>query len=109
MILTAIGIAITLLGIFLLIYGLIETPDFEQTPDYSIPDYSIDENIDEWSKVEETRKKEKERKVDFGGVVMIGPIPIVFGSDKKAAMLAMILAILLMILAILTFAIYLRW
>ncbi len=103
MILTAIGIAITLLGIFLLIYGLVETPDFEQTPDYS-----LDEVMDEWNKVEETRKKEKERKVDFGGVVMIGPIPIVFGSDRKAAMLAMVLAILLMLLAMLTFAVYLK-
>ncbi len=103
MILTAIGIAITLLGIFLLIYGLVETPDFEQTPDYK-----VDEVMDEWNKVEETRKKEKERKVDFGGVVMIGPIPIVFGSDRKAAMLAMVLAILLMLLAMLTFAVYLK-
>ena len=103
MILTAIGIAITLLGIFLLIYGLVETPDFEQTPDYS-----VDEVMDEWNRVEETRKKEKERKVDFGGVVMIGPIPIVFGSDRKAAMLAMLLAILLMLLAMLTFAVYFK-
>ncbi len=103
MILTAIGIAIMLLGIFLLIYGLVETPDFEQTPDYS-----LDEVMDEWNKVEETRKKEKERKVDFGGVVMIGPIPIVFGSDRKAAMLAMLLAILLMLLAMLTFAVYFK-
>ncbi len=103
MILTAIGIAITLLGIFLLIYGLVETPDIEQTPDYK-----VDEVMDEWNKVEETRKKEKERKVDFGGVVMIGPIPIVFGSDRKAAMLAMVLAILLMLLAMLTFAVYFK-
>jgi uncharacterized protein (TIGR00304 family) len=33
-------------------------------------------------------------------VVMIGPIPVIFGSDVKYASLAMALAIILMLLAI---------
>ncbi len=43
----------------------------------------------------------KEDKVKGGGVILIGPIPIVFGSDKKYALIIMILAIILMVLAIL--------
>lgn len=45
-------------------------------------------------------KRELKESIKGGAVVMIGPIPIVFGSDKKYAMIAMILAIALMLLAI---------
>ena len=34
--------------------------------------------------------------VEGGGVIMIGPIPIVFGTSRGAATLAMILAVILM-------------
>lgn len=34
--------------------------------------------------------------VEGGGVIMIGPVPIVFGTNRGAATLAMILALLLM-------------
>ncbi len=40
--------------------------------------------------------------VEGGGVIMIGPIPIVFGSGRGAT-LAMILAVLLMVLWIAAF------
>jgi len=33
-----------------------------------------------------------------GGVVMIGPIPIVFGTDKESAKILMLLAIALMVM-----------
>jgi uncharacterized protein (TIGR00304 family) len=39
----------------------------------------------------------------FGGVLMIGPIPIVFGSSPEMAVAAMILAIALMVLSFLLF------
>lgn len=42
----------------------------------------------------------KETKVKGGGVILIGPVPIVFGTDKRYALLMMILAIVLMLLAI---------
>jgi len=45
----------------------------------------------------------KEKNVETGGVLIIGPIPIVFGSSREAAYLAMILAIVLTILAIILF------
>lgn len=39
-------------------------------------------------------------KREFGGVVLIGPIPIIFGSSKKAAMYAMLLALVILILLV---------
>jgi uncharacterized protein (TIGR00304 family) len=36
-----------------------------------------------------------------GGVIMIGPIPIVFGSDPRWASVAIVLAIVLIIVAVL--------
>lgn len=38
-----------------------------------------------------------EAEVEGGGIIMIGPIPIVFGT-QRGAMIAMILAIILMVL-----------
>ncbi|MFH1323430.1 MAG: TIGR00304 family protein [Methanobacteriota archaeon] len=38
--------------------------------------------------------------VKASGVIMIGPVPIVFGSDKRSALIAIILAIVLMLLVI---------
>lgn len=39
-------------------------------------------------------------KVKGGGIILIGPIPIVFGSDKRYALILMILAVVLMLLAL---------
>jgi uncharacterized protein (TIGR00304 family) len=41
---------------------------------------------------------EREARVRGGGVVMIGPIPIIFGSDAKWASIAVVLAILLIVI-----------
>ncbi len=38
--------------------------------------------------------------VKGGGVVMIGPIPIIFGSDAKWASVAIVLAIVLVLLSV---------
>ncbi len=46
---------------------------------------------------------QKEEKIKGGGVIFIGPVPVVFGSDKRFALIAMILAIVLMLLAIIFF------
>jgi len=40
-------------------------------------------------------------KVKGGGIIFIGPIPIVFGSDKRFAIIAIMLIIVLMLLALL--------
>ncbi len=39
----------------------------------------------------------------YGGVVLIGPIPIVFGSSPGMALISMLMAVLLMIIASLLF------
>jgi uncharacterized protein (TIGR00304 family) len=39
--------------------------------------------------------------VHGGGIIMIGPIPIVFGTDKKSAAALVVLAIVLMIISLL--------
>ena len=44
-----------------------------------------------------------ESKIKAGGVIMLGPIPIIFGSDKESAKTATILAIILMLLSLLIF------
>ena len=38
-----------------------------------------------------------------GGVIMIGPIPIIFGSDVTALKPVMILAVVLMVIAVILF------
>ncbi|WP_135606734.1 DUF131 domain-containing protein [Methanococcoides sp. NM1] len=35
---------------------------------------------------------------DLGKLVMIGPIPIIFGSDRKSSVFSIILSIILMLL-----------
>ena len=42
-------------------------------------------------------------KVEAGGVVIVGPIPIVFGTSTRATKMVLILAIALTILAIILF------
>jgi len=54
----------------------------------------------EGSEEEIPEKSGKEIKVKGGGVIFIGSVPVVFGTDKKYALLMMILAIVLMLLLI---------
>ncbi|HID19488.1 MAG TPA: DUF131 domain-containing protein [Methanophagales archaeon] len=43
-----------------------------------------------------------------GGIIMIGPIPIIFGTDAAALRILMILAIVLMVIAAILFLLPLR-
>ena len=43
-----------------------------------------------------------------GGVIMIGPVPIIFGSDVTALKPVMILAVVLMVIAVILFFLPLR-
>jgi uncharacterized protein (TIGR00304 family) len=74
--LTMPGIILIMLGLFSIVFWMISR--------------SIRENPGE---------KTKEN-IKSGGVVMIGPVPVIFGSDKKSALIVILLAIVLMILAI---------
>lgn len=53
-------------------------------------------------------EKESESKIEYGGVLIIGPLPIVFGNRTKSAIIALILAIVLTILSIILFIITTR-
>jgi uncharacterized protein (TIGR00304 family) len=44
-----------------------------------------------------------QKSIKSGGVVLIGPIPIVFGSDAKTAMVLMVLAIILIVVVFVLF------
>ncbi|ADC65745.1 Protein of unknown function DUF131 [Ferroglobus placidus DSM 10642] len=79
------AIALIAIGIFLLVKGLTERVEIQ------IPEYR-----------EEEFEERERRKVEAGGVVLIGPIPIVFGSSRMAV-LALILTIVLMLIVFLLF------
>ena len=48
-------------------------------------------------------RENSESRIRGGGVIMLGPIPIIFGSDGESAKTAIILAIILMVLSLLIF------
>ncbi|VVB86663.1 Uncharacterised protein [uncultured archaeon] len=50
--------------------------------------------------VKVSANRDENANVKTGGVIMIGPVPVVFGSDKRSALIAIILAIVLMVLVI---------
>ncbi len=63
----------------------------------------VKEKREEPEKDEEERRKKTKTKVGGGAVVLIGPIPIIFGSDKKFLIIAVVLAIILMIISFVLF------
>jgi|Deesub1362B_J571_1020462.scaffolds.fasta_scaffold00025_30 uncharacterized protein (TIGR00304 family) len=97
-----IAIVMIAAGILLTIRGLTERVEIGYR-DLEFRELEEQEEWEEykWEKREEIEKMERKprREVKAGGVVLIGPIPIVFG-DSKYASLALILAILLMLLSI---------
>ncbi len=78
--LIAAGILLIVLGFFLIAFGMMRSAQESEERD--------------------TEHEIGKKRVKGGGVILIGPIPIVFGTDKKYALILMILAIVLMLLAI---------
>ncbi len=78
--LIAAGILLIIFGFFLITFGMMRSAQESEERDAG----------------QETGKK----RVKGGGVILIGPIPIVFGTDKKYVLVLMVLAIVLMLLAI---------
>ena len=64
--------------------------------------YSFKTDID-FFKEENGEKSKKETSVKGGGIVLIGPIPIVFGSNWKIALLLMIVAIIIIFISFIFF------
>lgn len=103
-----IAIALIAVGIFFIIRGLTEKYDLDLYRQY---EGQYGEQYEEFvygdrlrrrhdEEVDETDEFKSKKKVKVGGVVLIGPIPIVFGNSKYAVY-ALILAIVLMLLSIL--------
>ena len=51
-------------------------------------------------------KKGKKGKVRGGGAIIIGPIPIIFGTDKKSLKTVLVLSLILTILLLIAMVIY---
>ncbi|MBE8538636.1 DUF131 domain-containing protein [Geoglobus acetivorans] len=82
------------IGLFFLIRGITETVEIPHTQD--VHPHPV--NFDPAVKTDDFEFEKKE-KVKAGGVVLIGPIPIVFG-DSKYATYALILTLVIMLLSI---------
>ncbi len=82
--LIAAGLILIVLGFFLIAYGTMRSGQETGGVEERRPDQEI-----------------REKKVRGGGVILIGPFPIVFGTDKRVALIAMILSIVVMVMAIL--------
>ena len=54
-------------------------------------------------KIDKENSQPKKTSLKGGGVVLIGPIPVIFGSNWKIAVLLMILAIILILVVFFTF------
>ncbi len=106
-----IGISVMFIGFLLIMIGIALSLSQESR---SAQDYSSRTNTsgkesrfeipDSRSPFHETPPEEKVKsEIKAGGVIMLGPIPIIFGSDKESAKTAAILAIILMLLSLLIF------
>ncbi|AGF96227.1 MULTISPECIES: TIGR00304 family membrane protein [Methanosarcina] len=105
------GFFIILIGFLMLIIGIAtglrrgsesETEDKKRMKEYGKEAES--ENSFRYTGNEKEPYAEKARpEIKGGGVIMLGPIPIIFGSDKESASTAIILAIILMVLSLLIF------
>ena len=51
-------------------------------------------------------QSEERTKVKGGGVILIGPFPIIFGTDKQSLKIVIILAIVLIIVALITVTVF---
>lgn len=90
--LSALGIGLIFLGFLLFFLSIAR----------SVASYHDDTHRVSGTTAPEIRKESK-----VGGVVMIGPVPIVFGSDSRMARGMMLLAILLVALLIVLYSVIL--
>ncbi len=88
---------LAVLGIVLIFIGMLALLASFVTPDR--PRYASQET--EIAERGQANGEERKARVRGGAVVLLGPIPIVFGSDWRMAVAAMILAILLIAIVLL--------
>jgi uncharacterized protein (TIGR00304 family) len=84
--LTSLGLIAFFLGIALMVLGIFLT---------------MAKNRTEEKTEKESQAEDKRSKVRGGGVVLIGPIPIIFGSDRKTLLIAIIASLIFTIIYLL--------
>lgn len=108
----SIGIFVILLGFVLIVVGIAlslyqesrSTQSYSNRTDEFGRDRYFESTLDSETPFRKSPpSKESKSEVKAGGVIMIGPIPIIFGSDKESARTAAILAIILMLLSLIIF------
>jgi uncharacterized protein (TIGR00304 family) len=109
-ILPLIGILIIFAGFLMIMAGIalgvLQNPGSKQDYSRGTEQFGkgtgFENDPDSWRSPDKKSPVDKvESKVKGGGVIMLGPIPIIFGSDNESAKTAAILAIILMILSLL--------
>lgn len=105
-----IGIFTILIGFLLIITGIALSmfQDSESRQDHSkrTDPFGREADFENTSDSDRSSHEEPpvvESKIKAGGVIMLGPIPIIFGSDNESAKTVAILAIILMLLSLLIF------
>lgn len=105
----SIGIITILIGFLLIMIGVAlsmyresrSTQSYSNRADTSGRDSRFESTSTSESPLHEKPSERKiESEIKTGGVIMLGPIPIIFGSDKESAKTAAILAIILMLLSL---------
>jgi len=84
-------------GILLVVVSMMQMPDEART--------QAQAQAQTWTRIPTPAQNDtqKSESTGFGGVILIGPIPIVFGSSPQMAMGSMIMALVLMLAAFLLF------
>ena len=116
---TLIGNLLVLTGIFIILFGFLMLiigtavgmrENFEPGKGYSKIKDRFGKEADSGNSFgfegldqKEPHAGKAESRIRSGGVIMLGPIPIIFGSDGESAKTAIILAIILMVLSLLIF------
>ncbi len=83
---STLGILLIMAGIFLLFLSPLENAGDAQLIEPNKTPQMYDEP-----------RESKEERVKYGGVVFIGPIPIVFGSDRGMARLSLLIGVVMLI------------
>ncbi len=91
MLLLIIGLALIVIGTAILLWP-------EKRSDKKMSDKGFGNKEESNKERSDMENKEEGVEIKGGAVVMIGPIPLVMGSDYRIALLMMLIAVVLMIL-----------
>jgi uncharacterized protein (TIGR00304 family) len=89
------GMLMLILGFAIVALGMLAAASRQQRPEYEQGGAQTESGAE--------GNEKAGSKVKGGGVIMVGPIPIIFGTDQRSSKIVIILAIILMILTYLLF------